>query len=113
MKSNVASGTIASIAVGLLGASNCSLPSNEAMLKSKGNVVNNHPHDTETLQSTLPLPRDPQLAVQEEFDSAKQKNTSVGWELFLRRHPENVLTNAARQELNQLLSAHTKSKEKN
>jgi hypothetical protein len=41
--------------------------------------------------STVPRARDPQIAVQEEFDAAIVKNTLAGWDLFLARHGDNVL----------------------
>lgn len=112
MKNSLASDHRGIIMLGLLTISACSLPSDQAMLKSKGNVVNNHARDPLTAQSTLPPPRDPQLAVQEEFDGAKQKGTIAAWQLFLARHPDNIMAAPARRELNRLILSSTKLKEK-
>lgn len=42
--------------------------------------------------------QDPQRAVQAEFDSAKAAGTVEAWSLFLQRHPDNPLADAARRE---------------
>jgi hypothetical protein len=42
--------------------------------------------------------RDPQLAVRAEFDMAKAAGTMEAWNLFLERHPDNALSDAARRE---------------
>jgi hypothetical protein len=47
--------------------------------------------------SPVPLPRDPQIAVQEEFDRAAGRNTAADWDLFIARHPNNRLTPEARR----------------
>jgi len=44
----------------------------------------------------MPAPRDGQVAVQEEFDAAARANTTAAWDLFIRRHPDNPLTEPAR-----------------
>lgn len=44
----------------------------------------------------MPAPRDGQVAVQEEFDAAAKANTAAAWDLFIRRHPDNPLTERAR-----------------
>ena len=46
----------------------------------------------------LPAERDPQVAVQEEFDAASKAGTVEAWDLFIRRHPDNPLTGRARAE---------------
>jgi len=43
----------------------------------------------------MPPPRDGQAAVQEEFDAAARANTAAAWDLFIRRHPHNDLTERA------------------
>lgn len=50
----------------------------------------------------LPLPRDPDIAVQEEFDAARARATVEAWELFLARHGNHRLAAEARKELQQL-----------
>lgn len=44
----------------------------------------------------FPVPRDGQVAVQEEFDAAAKANSVAAWDLFIRRHPDNPLTEQAR-----------------
>ena len=44
----------------------------------------------------MPPPRDGQVAVQEEFDAAAKADTAAAWDLFIRRHPDNPLTERAR-----------------
>lgn len=46
----------------------------------------------------FPAERDPQIAAQEEFDAALKASTVEAWDLFIRRHPDNPLTEAARAE---------------
>ena len=50
----------------------------------------------------LPLPRDPDVAVQEEFDAARAHATAEAWELFLARHGSHRLAAEARKELEKL-----------
>ncbi len=50
----------------------------------------------------LPLPRDPDVEVQEEFDAARAGGTVKGWELFLARHGNHRLAADAAKELQQL-----------
>lgn len=53
-------------------------------------------------QETLPPPRDPDIAVQEEFAIAEAGNTVTGWELFIARHPDHRLAVEARKRLKAL-----------
>jgi hypothetical protein len=48
-------------------------------------------------RSPPPAPRDPQIAVQEEFDRAAGRNTAAAWDLFIARHPKNQLASEARR----------------
>lgn len=50
----------------------------------------------------LPLPRNPDVAVQEEFDAARAGGTIKAWELFLARHSDHRLAADAAKELKQL-----------
>lgn len=43
--------------------------------------------------------RDPQRAVEEEFAKAERENTVAAWQLFIARHPDNVLTKEAKRRL--------------
>ena len=43
--------------------------------------------------------RDGNIAIQEEFEAAKAKNTIVAYELFIARHPKHLLTKQAKAEL--------------
>jgi hypothetical protein len=49
---------------------------------------------------TLPPPRDPDLAVREEYNLAR--GNRAGLELFLARHPDHPLAAEARKELDRL-----------
>lgn len=50
----------------------------------------------------LPLPRDPDVAVREEFDAARASATIEAWELFLARHGDHRLAAEARKELDKI-----------
>ncbi len=53
----------------------------------------------------LPRPRDPEIAVREEYDLAKGRGTAEAFELFIARHPNHALVVEARRELERLKSA--------
>ena len=53
----------------------------------------------------LPRPRDPEIAVREEYDLAKGRGTVEAFELFIARHPNHALVAEARRELERLKSA--------
>lgn len=46
-----------------------------------------------------PPARDPQLAVQEEYQLARQRGTAQALELFIARHPDSPLADNARADL--------------
>ena len=46
--------------------------------------------------------RDGNIAIQEEFDAAMLANSFAAWELFIRRHPDHPLVEAAWRELREL-----------
>ena len=48
---------------------------------------------------TMPPARDPQLAVQEEYQLARQRGTVQALELFIARHPDSPLAEKARADL--------------
>jgi len=52
--------------------------------------------------NTTPPARDPKLAVEEEYQLARQKGTVQALELFIARHPEDPLAEKARGDLRQL-----------
>ncbi len=54
---------------------------------------------------TLPLPRDPEIAVREEYDLAKGRGTAEAFELFLARHPDHALVAEARREIERIKGA--------
>ena len=51
---------------------------------------------------TLPLPRDPEIAVREEYDLAKGRGSAEAFELFIARHPNHALAAEARRELDRV-----------
>jgi hypothetical protein len=56
----------------------------------------------------LPLPRDPDIAVREEFDAARARGTIEAWELFIARHGNHRLAAEARKELERLKQRRTR-----
>lgn len=46
----------------------------------------------------LPLPRDGNIAVQEELDAARKAGTIAAYDLFIARHPDHPLAEIARRE---------------
>lgn len=52
----------------------------------------------------LPLPRDGDAAVREELDSARREGTIAAYDLFIARHGDHPLAEAARRERAALLS---------
>jgi hypothetical protein len=52
--------------------------------------------------NTMPPARDPQLAVEEEYQMARRQNTLQALELFIARHPDNPLAAKARADLRSL-----------
>ncbi len=51
----------------------------------------------------LPGPRDPDIAVREEYDIAIAAGTADALALFIKRHPDDPLADKAQQALNELL----------
>ncbi len=51
---------------------------------------------------SLPPPRDPSVAVAEEYEFARQKGTAEAFELFIARHGDDPLAEKARAELKRL-----------
>jgi len=52
--------------------------------------------------STTPPARDPEVAVQEEYQAARHHGTAQALELFIARHPDSALAEKARADLRQL-----------
>ena len=53
-------------------------------------------------QAPIAPARDPDIAVQEEFESARMSGTVAAWRLFIARHPDHRLAEDAREELRRL-----------
>ena len=53
----------------------------------------------------LPRPRDPEIAVREEYDLAKGRGDAAAFELFIARHPNHALVAEAQRELERLKGA--------
>ena len=58
----------------------------------------------------LPRPRDPDIAVKEEFDAARALATIEAWDLFLARHGNHRLAAEARKELEKIRQTSPRSK---
>jgi hypothetical protein len=54
-----------------------------------------------TPQRTTPPARDPNVAVEEEYQLARQRGTAEALELFIARHPDSPLAAKARADLRQ------------
>jgi hypothetical protein len=68
----------------------CALLSNSA-------VANEMKKDSR--ENTTPPARDPKLAVEEEYQLARQQGTVQSLELFIARHPNDPLAEKARSDL--------------
>jgi hypothetical protein len=77
----------------------CSIPRKGEVNVTKGYVLSDEKAMESKHLTPMPLPRDPQIALYEEFEAAKHKNTKAAWELFLKRHADSTLAGAARQEI--------------
>jgi hypothetical protein len=51
---------------------------------------------------TTPPARDPEIAVEEEYQAARQRGTAQALELFIARHPDSVQAGKARAELRRM-----------
>jgi hypothetical protein len=80
----------------------CSIPAKGEVKVSRGDVSSDDKVLQDVHPTPIPLPRDPQIALHEEFEAAKQANTKAAWALFLRRHPDSTLVDAARREIRNL-----------
>ncbi len=55
--------------------------------------------EAEKHTTPMPKPRDPDIAVREEYDAAAKKGTIAAWQLFIARHPKSHLAAKAKQKL--------------
>lgn len=53
-------------------------------------------------ERTMPPARNGEIAVQEEYDIAQRGGTTEALELFIARHPDSVLADRARAELQRM-----------
>jgi hypothetical protein len=53
-------------------------------------------------ENTTPPARDPEIAVAEEYQMARQRGTVQALELFIARHPDSALAEKARADLRRL-----------
>jgi hypothetical protein len=51
---------------------------------------------------TTPPARDPEIALEEEYQAARQRGTAQALELFIARHPDSVQAGKARAELRRM-----------
>jgi hypothetical protein len=52
-----------------------------------------------TRDKTTPPARDPEIAVAEEYQAARQRGTAQALELFIARHPDSAYAEKARADL--------------
>jgi hypothetical protein len=62
----------------------------------------NEPQKAERDRMTPPA-RDPEIAVAEEYQAARNSGTREAFELFIARHPDSALAEKARTDLRRLL----------
>jgi hypothetical protein len=67
-------------------------------------------HPLDLPHSTMPLPRDGNVAVQEEFDAARKRRTVEAYDLFIARYPGHPLEAVARSEREELLGLNPKGR---
>ncbi|QOZ51992.1 hypothetical protein [Bradyrhizobium sp. CCBAU 53338] len=69
-------------------------------------VVNSKANATESAKKmrspTVPRARDPSVAVAEEYDAARRKDTVEAYQLFIARHGDDPLAAKARADLQRL-----------
>ena len=53
-------------------------------------------------QETTPPARDPKIAVEEEYQIARQRGTAQALELFIQRHPDDPLAEKAQADLRRM-----------
>ncbi len=59
---------------------------------------------------TTPLPRDGDIAIEEELCAARRSGAAEAYRLFIDRHPDHVLAETARRELAKLRSRRSSAK---
>lgn len=55
--------------------------------------------------TSLPRPRDGDIAIREELDAARRARTLAAYDLFLARHPGHALERTARRERQRIVRA--------
>lgn len=63
------------------------------------NTVDLIKHHTDAPSKSSPLPRDGDIAVQEEFDAAIATDGTAGLILFIQRHPDHDLADQAKAKM--------------
>jgi hypothetical protein len=64
---------------------------------TKNAAASDSPSDTRA--NSVPPARDPKIAVEEEYQMARQAGTAQALELFIARHPDSPLAEKARTDL--------------
>jgi hypothetical protein len=78
------------------------LPDAECLIIERGSTLSKTANAGDGQQvpaRTTPPARDPQLAVEEEYQLARQRGTAQALELFIARHPDSPLAEKARADL--------------
>ena len=83
----------------LLPAPDCYGPGGILLMTKPANAGEKPPASPER---TMPLARNPEIAVEEEYNIARRRGTAEALELFIARHPEGPLAERARAELRQM-----------
>jgi hypothetical protein len=78
------------------------LPDVDSLVLERGITLSKTANASEGKQipsRTTPPARAPELAVQEEYQLARQRGTAQALELFIERHPDSPLADKARADL--------------
>ena len=84
------------------------LPLDPALMLRQGNILMTKDAAADGINkaaaraSTTPPARDPDVAVQEEYQAAVHRGTAEALQLFIARHPDSTLAEKARTKLRQL-----------
>lgn len=74
----------------------CISPGEDILMPRKAHAG---PPSAAAPERTVPPARNPEIAVEEEYNIARRRGTAEALELFIARHPEGALAERARAEL--------------
>ena len=75
-------------------------PGEDVLMPKKASA--GQPSPPASPERTMPPARNPDVAVEEEYNMARRRGTSEALELFIARHPDSSLAERARADLRQM-----------